>query len=93
MICVIWLFIFVMSSKFVNYFNQYNNVIKLDNPISTDLDIMRPSIIPNLLESINKNQARFFNDAGIFEVGPQYQNYNIIVFAIPEQAKLNFYRP
>jgi len=68
---VTWSF---MSSKFVNYFNQYNNVIKLDNPISTDLDIMRPSIIPNLLESVNKNQSRFFHTAGLFEVGPQYEN-------------------
>jgi len=68
---VTWSF---MSSKFANYFDQYNNIIKLDNPISVDLDIMRPSIIPNLLESINKNQSRFFHNAGIFEVGPQYEN-------------------
>tara|TARA_Y100000590_G_scaffold467198_1_gene645345 strand:+ start:2337 stop:4742 length:2406 start_codon:yes stop_codon:yes gene_type:complete len=71
---VTWSF---MSSKLSNYFNNNSDVLKIDNPISNDLDIMRPSIIPNLLESINKNQARFFNDAGIFEVGPQYQNYTI----------------
>ena len=69
---VTWSF---MSSKFVNYFNQYNNIIKLDNPISTDLDIMRPSIIPNLLESINKNHITIsFIVLGLFEVGPQYES-------------------
>ncbi len=69
---VTWSF---MSSKFAEYFNQYENILKLDNPISSDLDVMRPSIIPNLLESITKNQARLFHNAGMFEIGPQYENY------------------
>ena len=69
---VTWSF---MSSKFAKYFNQYNNILKIDNPINADLDVMRPSIIPNLLESIPKNQARLFQSAGIFEVGPQYENF------------------
>ena len=69
---VTWSF---MSSKFVKYFNQYENILKLDNPISSDLDVMRPSIIPNLLESVTKNQARLFHNAGTFEIGPQYENY------------------
>ncbi|MBI28504.1 MAG: Phenylalanine--tRNA ligase beta subunit [Alphaproteobacteria bacterium MarineAlpha5_Bin11] len=68
---VTWSF---MSSKFANYFNKYNDLVKLDNPISSDLDVMRPSIIPNLLDSINKNQSRLFNSFGIFEVGPEYEN-------------------
>ena len=39
------------QSTFANYFNEDTKIlIKLDNPISSDLDVMRPSILPNLLE-------------------------------------------
>ena len=43
---VTWSF---MSSKYAKYFNYYKNILKIDNPISNDLDVMRPSIIPNLI--------------------------------------------
>tara|TARA_Y100000590_G_scaffold22603_1_gene26052 strand:+ start:1459 stop:3861 length:2403 start_codon:yes stop_codon:yes gene_type:complete len=66
-----------MSSKIANYFNYYNNIVKIDNPISSDLDVMRPSIIPNLLDSVTKNQSKLFHNAGIFEVGPQYKNVDL----------------
>ncbi len=66
-----------MSSKIAHYFNYYNNIVKIDNPISSDLDVMRPSIIPNLLDSVTKNQSKLFHNAGIFEVGPQYKNIDL----------------
>ena len=66
-----------MSSKFAKFFNQYENLVKIDNPINSDMDVMRPSIIPNLISSIKKNQARYINNASIFEVGPQYEDYTI----------------
>src|SRR6185369_143758 len=42
------------------------------NPISSDLDAMRPSILPNLLAAAQRNQARGMTGFGLFEVGPQY---------------------
>ena len=48
------------------------NVINLKNPISSDLNTMRPSTIPNLLEAINQNKSRMFTSAKIFEVGPNF---------------------
>ena len=42
------------------------------NPISADLDCMRPSILPGLLAAIARNVARGMADLGLFEVGPQY---------------------
>ncbi|MDZ4734747.1 MAG: phenylalanine--tRNA ligase subunit beta [Rhodospirillaceae bacterium] len=44
----------------------------LANPISADLDAMRPSILPNLLMAAQRNAARGFGDVALFEVGPQY---------------------
>jgi phenylalanyl-tRNA synthetase beta chain len=44
----------------------------LANPISADLDAMRPSILPNLLMAAQRNAARGFGDVALCEVGPQY---------------------
>ena len=46
----------------------------LDNPISADLDTMRPSIIPNLLAAAGRNIARAQRDGALFEVGPAYRD-------------------
>ncbi len=49
-----------------------NDLISLQNPISSDLNTMRPSTIPNLLEAINENKSRMYTRAKIFEVGPNF---------------------
>ncbi|WP_119460847.1 phenylalanine--tRNA ligase subunit beta [Rhodospirillaceae bacterium SYSU D60014] len=46
--------------------------VRLANPISADLDAMRPSILPNLLTAAARNATRGFPDVALFEVGPQY---------------------
>lgn len=47
-------------------------VLALANPISADLDQMRPSILPNLLGAAQRNADRGFPDLALFEVGPVY---------------------
>ena len=44
----------------------------IDNPIAADLDCMRPSILPNLIQAAARNAARGFADAALFEIGPIY---------------------
>ena len=44
----------------------------LDNPIASDLDCMRPSILPNLIQAAARNADRGFADAALFEIGPVY---------------------
>ncbi len=44
----------------------------LDNPIGSDLDCMRPSILPNLIEAAARNANRGFADVALFEVGPVF---------------------
>jgi phenylalanyl-tRNA synthetase beta chain len=46
--------------------------VRLANPIAADLESMRPSILPNLLQAAARNAARGLADAALFEVGPQY---------------------
>jgi phenylalanyl-tRNA synthetase beta chain len=45
----------------------------LSNPIASDLDCMRPSILPNLIEAAARNARRGFPDVALFEVGPLYK--------------------
>ena len=44
----------------------------LDNPIASELDCMRPSILPNLIQAAARNAARGFTDAALLEIGPIY---------------------
>jgi phenylalanyl-tRNA synthetase beta chain len=48
--------------------------LHLANPISADLDVMRPSLLPNLVAAAARNSARGLTDAALFEVGPQYKD-------------------
>lgn len=59
-----------MDSKLAHYFNSKG--IKISNPIASDLDEMRPSLIPNLLSAIKRNQDRGIKDVQLFEVGPEF---------------------
>jgi phenylalanyl-tRNA synthetase beta chain len=47
-------------------------LVMLANPISADLDAMRPSILGNLLLAAARNAARGYSDVALFEVGPTY---------------------
>ena len=50
--------------------------IKIKNPISSELNAMRPSTFPNLLSAININISRLYNSGKLFEVGPNFQDIN-----------------
>ena len=47
--------------------------LRLVNPISADLETMRPSALPGLLAAARRNGDRGFPDVGLFEVGPIYR--------------------
>ncbi|MEJ6789033.1 phenylalanine--tRNA ligase subunit beta [Brevundimonas sp. BR2-1] len=44
----------------------------VENPIAADLDCMRPSALPNLIQAAARNAARGHADAALFEIGPVY---------------------
>jgi len=51
--------------------------LRLSNPISSDLDVMRPSVLPNLIAAIGRNDAHGHNDGALYEVGPQFSGDGI----------------
>jgi phenylalanyl-tRNA synthetase beta chain len=54
-------------------FGGGDEALRLVNPISTDLDTMRPSVMPNLLAAMMRNTARGESDAAVFEIGPVFR--------------------
>ena len=60
------------DSKINQLFIEKNKEIKIVNPISSDLDVLRSSIFSNLIIHLNKNLGRGFKDLSIFEIGPTF---------------------
>lgn len=63
-----------MDSKKIQLFTKLDDELILQNPISANLDYMRPSILFNLLKLVSNNVNRSFYDLSFFEVGPIFEN-------------------
>jgi len=61
-----------IARKAATLFSGGDEARQLENPISADLDAMRPSVLPALLASAGRNQARGIAHAMMFEIGPQF---------------------
>lgn len=61
-----------MQKSVAALFGGTNPALELLNPISSDLDFMRPSIVPNLLLAAKRNADRGLGDSALCEVGPQF---------------------
>ncbi|NNF76857.1 MAG: phenylalanine--tRNA ligase subunit beta [Rhizobiales bacterium] len=53
-------------------FGGGGEAVKLANPISTELSDMRPSLLPNLITAVGRNNDRGFADVSLFEIGQAY---------------------
>ncbi len=60
------------DSNYNNYFRDTKKEIKIVNPISTELNVLRNSIFSNLIIYMNKNLDRGFKDLSIYEIGPTF---------------------
>jgi phenylalanyl-tRNA synthetase beta chain len=63
-----------MDGRLAQHFGGQPESLHLDNPISAELDVMRPSILPNLATAAARNADRGFADAGLFELGAVYRD-------------------
>lgn len=63
-----------MRRDFAELFGGGAEALVVDNPISSELDCMRPSILPNLMQAAQRNKDRGQAQVALFEVGPVYEN-------------------
>ncbi len=52
------------------------SLVLLANPLSSDMNALRPSLLPGLLDSLRHNVSRKNYDAALFEVGRVFVNVN-----------------
>jgi len=64
------------DSKIDKQFAKGETEIKIFNPISSDLDVLRRSVFSNLIIYLKKNQDRGYEDLSFFEVGPVFFGKN-----------------
>ena len=65
-------FSFISEDKIIPSFTSNKN-LKLENPISSELNIMRNSLLPNLLDIASKNFSKGIDSTNIFELGSIYK--------------------
>ncbi len=63
-----------MGREHAAVFGGDDDSMVVDNPISSELDYMRPSILPNLMQAAQRNKDRGQAGIALFEVGPVYAN-------------------
>lgn len=61
-----------MGEKEAALFAETPDSIRIANPISSELSVMRPSALANLIQAAGRNADRGFANADLFEVGPEY---------------------
>lgn len=70
---ITWSFLDEASADLFGVNRQQNKAaLTLTNPISVDLSVMRPSILPNLIAAAGRNADRGIDNAALFEIGNCY---------------------
>jgi phenylalanyl-tRNA synthetase beta chain len=65
-----------MRTEWAKLFGGGQPELVLANPIASELDCMRPSALPNLIEAAARNARKGFADAALFEIGPCFRGDN-----------------
>ena len=73
-------------------------IVVLANPLSSDMDVLRPSLLPGLIHSLRHNVSRKNYDVALFEIGRVFMNDNgqtkenrNLAIAITGQRAVNFW--
>jgi phenylalanyl-tRNA synthetase beta chain len=73
-------------------------IVALTNPLSSDMDVLRPSLLPGLIHSLRHNITRKNYDVALFEIGRVFTNVNgqtkenrNVAIAVTGQRAMNFW--
>lgn len=64
------------DSSIAKFFRRGHAPVDIQNPIITEFDEMRPSLLPNLLIGARNNIARGYSNLQLFEVAPEFYGRN-----------------
>ena len=79
-----------------NSFRENIQEVKIINPISSDLNVLRSSLYPNLILFLKKNIDRGFETQSLFEIGPLFVGKKpgqqmTIICGVRKENQLNIY--
>ena len=77
-------------------FRENFEEVKIINPISSDLNVLRSSLYPNLIYFLKKNIDRGFENHSLFEIGPSFFGKKpgdqiTVVCGVRKENQLNIY--
>ncbi|WP_174300665.1 phenylalanine--tRNA ligase subunit beta [Caulobacter sp. S45] len=82
------------SRTLARLFGGGGDALVLANPIASELDCMRPSALPGLIQAVGRNGARGLADCALFEVGPVFaddtpkgQRTAVAAVLVPQAAR------
>ncbi len=76
-----------LSQEELDIFNL-KNAVEIKNPVSIEFQFLAPSLIPNLLKDVAKNQE-YFNDIKIFELSNVFQKTKKTKKGVVERKRLS----
>ena len=90
---ITWSFV---DEKNNNIFRENIQEVKIINPISSDLNVLRSSLYPNLILFLKKNIDRGFENQSLFEIGPLFIGKKpgqqiTIICGVRKEDQLNIY--
>ena len=53
---------------------KHEEIVALANPLSSEMDVLRPSLLPGLIHSLRHNVSRKNDDVALFEIGRVFTN-------------------
>jgi phenylalanyl-tRNA synthetase beta chain len=62
------------------------NIVALANPLSSDMDVLRPSLLPGLVHSLRHNVSRKNYDVALFEIGRVFMQGRDAALQRPDSA-------
>ncbi len=79
-----------------NSFRENIQEVKIINPISSDLNVLRNSLYPNLIFFLKKNIDRGFENQSLFEIGPLFIGKKpgqqiTVICGVKKEDQLNIY--
>jgi len=79
-----------------NNFRENIQEVKIINPISSDLNVLRNSLYPNLILFLKKNIDRGFENQSLFEIGPSFTGKKpgqqiTVICGIRKESQLDVY--
>ena len=70
--CVTWSFMKTDHARLFGLNDNQVAALTLKNSISSEIDTMRPSILPNLINAASRNAAQGYQNVGFCEIGPVF---------------------